>query len=214
MASIQGHADIVSLLLKANADPNLQSKSGSTPLMPASARGCSQIVQLLLTSGADPNLQATYSLTALMFASHAGCLDSVKLLLKYGADPSIVASDGKTALRTAANLGHKDIVCLLQLTKHSQSSTSPSGYRPEKSASIDEVMVMLKKGFGQSVGEKNESFITSQHRMLERILPSRQRLVGLVTQRYNHSNKHYCNDCNYVTFSNESLCIFFVLSFI
>ena len=45
VASQYGHTDIVSLLLKANANPNCQMDDGSTPLLYASQQGHSGICQ-------------------------------------------------------------------------------------------------------------------------------------------------------------------------
>ena len=56
MAIHKGHADIVSLPLKANANPNHHSYDGVTPLYIASQNGHTDIVSLLLKASANPNL--------------------------------------------------------------------------------------------------------------------------------------------------------------
>ena len=56
-ASENGHFQVVELLLKENADPNLQTKKGSIALTSVSQNGHYQIVELLLNGKADPNHQ-------------------------------------------------------------------------------------------------------------------------------------------------------------
>ncbi|XP_041379641.1 ankyrin repeat and protein kinase domain-containing protein 1-like [Gigantopelta aegis] len=57
LASEKGHHQVVELLLKENADSNLQKEDGWTALMSASQNGHHQVVELLLNGNADPNLQ-------------------------------------------------------------------------------------------------------------------------------------------------------------
>ena len=57
LASRDGHTDTVALLLKANADPNLQENNGCTPLYIASVNGHTDTVALLLKANANPNLE-------------------------------------------------------------------------------------------------------------------------------------------------------------
>ena len=63
MANQEGHTDIVSLLLKANANPDLHSDDGVTPLYMASQEGHADIVDLLLEANANVNFtQIRFSL--------------------------------------------------------------------------------------------------------------------------------------------------------
>ena len=52
-----GHHQVVELLLKEKADPNIQNNDGWTALMVASQNGHHQVVELLLKEKADPNIQ-------------------------------------------------------------------------------------------------------------------------------------------------------------
>ena len=56
-ASQNGHFQVVELLLKENANPNLQTKKGSIALTSASQNGHYQVVELLLNGKTNPNLQ-------------------------------------------------------------------------------------------------------------------------------------------------------------
>ena len=97
-ASKNGHHQVVELLLKEKADPNIQSNSGWTALMVASQNGHHQVVELLLKEKADCNIQNNSGWTALMEASQNGHHQVVELLLKEKADPKIQDNDGRTAL--------------------------------------------------------------------------------------------------------------------
>ena len=56
-AANKGHTKIVEMLLAANADPNIQSDSGSTALTAAAEQGFLKICELLISANADPNLR-------------------------------------------------------------------------------------------------------------------------------------------------------------
>ena len=173
MAAQNGHSDIVSILLQANANPNLQTDNGSTSLMIACYNCYPKIVQLLLTSGAYPNLKFSNGSTALMFACRSGCLDSTELLLMSGADPSIVGPEGLIALDMAASSGHDDIVDLIQAVQLSQSSTtSPVLTATEISTSIDnKTMAIVNKAMEDMIVAKTESYISTYYKKLKKTLP-------------------------------------------
>ena len=137
MAAMNGHADIVNLLIEAGAEVN--SASG-TALMLAVENGHTEIVNILIKARADINTHLyNYGKTALMLAAENGYADIVNLLIEVGADVNacycnyewnantFVAKDeyrrsvdiptgfdvnnvGKTALMLASGNGHIDIV--------------------------------------------------------------------------------------------------------
>jgi hypothetical protein len=84
IATSKGYKDIVELLLKYGADPNIKNND-ATPLLLASSRGDKEIVELLLNHGADPNFKNKYDDTPLYQASRKKYKDIVDLLKKYGA---------------------------------------------------------------------------------------------------------------------------------
>ena len=105
-ASLNGHQQVVELLLKKKADPNIQNNDGWTALMVASQNGHQQVVELLLKEKANPNIQDNDGETALMAASEDDNQQMVKLLLKEKADPNIQDNEGWTALMAASLNGH------------------------------------------------------------------------------------------------------------
>lgn len=84
-ASSRGYSETVSILLQANADPNLQATDGQTALMRASDNGHLEIVELLLDSGADVGIETERGITALLLAELKNHLEVVEVLVNAGA---------------------------------------------------------------------------------------------------------------------------------
>jgi serine/threonine-protein phosphatase 6 regulatory ankyrin repeat subunit B len=116
IATHEGHAKVVKLLLDKDADVNAtRTTDGVTALWIASHKGHPEIVKLLLAAKADVNAKKTTDgETPLWIASHEGHAEVVKLLLAAKADFTIKAKDGKTALWIAKHEGHKEVVKLLE----------------------------------------------------------------------------------------------------
>ena len=89
MASKNGNADMLELLLEAGSDANAPDANGTTPLMYSAASGKTDAVKLLLAEGADVNAaDTTTEQTAMMFAAARGRADVVRMLGAAGADPN------------------------------------------------------------------------------------------------------------------------------
>ena len=114
-----GDYDTASALLKAKADPNLQTKQNKwTPLTIAAKKGHTNIVQLLLEHGADINYGSITGATALIVASEHGYTDIAKILLERGADASIETTTGDTAISIAVSKGWKGVVEILYANQY------------------------------------------------------------------------------------------------
>jgi len=85
VASKMGHSDIVSLLLKNNADPNRVTKEKVSALIFAASEGHKEIVIRLIRAGADVNVKSIYGTTALKMAQIKQREDIENMLLKNGA---------------------------------------------------------------------------------------------------------------------------------
>ena len=77
---------MIRLLLKANANPNLATYDGMTPLFMACLYKNANIVSILLDANADPNLTTFDGMAPLNMASIHGHLDIVNLFLNANAD--------------------------------------------------------------------------------------------------------------------------------
>lgn len=71
-AAVQGHADVVALLLASGADPDARAEGGSTPLLLAAAGGHVEVVESLLARGADPQARDAQGRSAAHHAADRG----------------------------------------------------------------------------------------------------------------------------------------------
>ena len=81
-ASLQGHVEVVRLVLEACAHTNLVNHHGGTALMWASEGGHAEVASVLLEARAQTNLSDHQGNTALMFAFAGGHTDVVRLLIR------------------------------------------------------------------------------------------------------------------------------------
>ena len=107
-------ADMVSLLLDAGADANVQNRYGLTPLIQSSITGNGEIISMLLDAGADANARTLQGDTALMNAAKAGSVQGVQALIEAGA--GVEARDAysfQSPLMWAAAFNQAEIVRIL-----------------------------------------------------------------------------------------------------
>jgi ankyrin repeat protein len=90
MASQNGAASMIELLLKHGANANGANELGTTPLMMAAASGSVDAVKELVDGGANVNAHENVrEQTALMFAANQNRDAVIKFLVAHGADPNI-----------------------------------------------------------------------------------------------------------------------------
>lgn len=115
-AALNGHRDVVKLLMQHEASTNVVDAKGSSPLHLAAWAGNSDIVKLILSQGPsipNVNLATLHNETALHCAAQYGHTEVVAQLLQYGCDPGIRNSRGESALDLAAQYGRLETVQLL-----------------------------------------------------------------------------------------------------
>ena len=113
-ASFKGLADVVKVLLDANADVDGADREGSTPLRNAAYNGHAAVVRLLLDANANVNARMAGGGTPLYYATVFDHPEVVKLLLDAGADISIANSEGETPAYVAAKFDRREISRLLE----------------------------------------------------------------------------------------------------
>lgn len=109
-AAAKGHRDVVTQLLKAGADVDVQASDGFTALM--LSKDTNIIVQLL-KARADVNIKSPSGWTALSWAANWNYRDAVEQLLQVPGIDVNAAREGNTALMLAAYSNKRDIVELL-----------------------------------------------------------------------------------------------------
>lgn len=113
--ALNGHIDIVQLLLEQGVDINRRTKKGSTALIYAAAGGHVNILRFLLEQGVDIDQRNDIGWNALNLSAKKGHRDVVDLLLEKGAQINFIEMESNrgSALMQAARYGHADIVRLL-----------------------------------------------------------------------------------------------------
>ena len=100
----------VQVLLRGDADVNLQQGDGATALHWAVYWNESEAVQLLLASGAAADAANDLGVTPLWLAANNGNAAVVEALLAGGADPNLALPSGETVLMTASRTGDAGVV--------------------------------------------------------------------------------------------------------
>ena len=96
--------------LKNGADPNMELKDGSTPLIMAIRRNRPDLLQTLIKYGADIKRGAKRGSTPLHIAVSQNRSKCVDLLLKAGADINAPGAYGRTPLMEASRMGNLKIM--------------------------------------------------------------------------------------------------------
>lgn len=116
-AARYGHAKVVSVLIGAGADPNMQDSYGWTSLGWATFNGQLAVVQILIISGVDLDLRIANDDTALCRAVRYNHPELVRFLISAGADLYKKNLRGETPFDIAERVGDPKIVDLLRVYK-------------------------------------------------------------------------------------------------
>eukprot|EP00439_Symbiodinium_sp_Y106_P047492 s709_g6.t1 len=130
IATVNGHVEIVSLLLEASADKDLSDHEGSTPLTEASSNGRVEIAGMLIEAGANKDKAANEGFTPLIAAVVYDHVEIVRQLLEASADPDLADHEGKTPLTAASVEGLVEHVRLLLEAGASKDAADNDGRTP------------------------------------------------------------------------------------
>jgi E3 ubiquitin-protein ligase mind-bomb len=97
-ASQNGHLDVIKVLLKFNADVEIEDKDGDRAVHHAAFGDEPTVIKLLAQAGADLNARNKRRQTALHIAVNKGHNNVVKTLLELRCHPSLQDSEGDTSL--------------------------------------------------------------------------------------------------------------------
>ena len=111
----KNHPEIVEILLKHGAKPNVRFTRGmTTPLLVASINGYDKVVDVLLKNGAKIDTIDIDGGTSLMRAANMGHINVIKILLENNAKVNIINKFNRTALDTALRVNSQQIIYLLR----------------------------------------------------------------------------------------------------
>ncbi|KAM3180400.1 hypothetical protein ACTXT7_016356, partial [Hymenolepis weldensis] len=149
-AVVNGHVDVVQLLLFWCAAVDTIDLNGRSVLSIAAACGHTQVVRQLLDRGLDEGHRDHMGATPLHLAAAAGHADVVRLLLEAGSHPDEVDNAGQTPLLVACQADHVNVVHLLL----KPAISVDSGADTDRIHELFDAMTMSR---GESVDIKNDS---------------------------------------------------------
>ncbi|XP_067680363.1 ankyrin repeat and SOCS box protein 3-like [Haliotis asinina] len=118
LAARHCHLDCVRVLLSFQADPNIATNEGFTPLWEATKMECYECCRLLIRRGADTNTKMFTNYTPLHLAVEKGLDNLVEYLLNHGAKLDVLADHHLTPIFLAAQFGRSgSLRCLLKAAK-------------------------------------------------------------------------------------------------
>ncbi|CAI8021204.1 Putative ankyrin repeat protein MM_0045, partial [Geodia barretti] len=149
VAAREGRTEVVSLLLEAGANTDLQDIKyglGYSALMMAAREGRTEVVSLLLETGANTDLQNMYGDSALMMAARMGRTAVVSLLIEVGANADLQNKYGDSALTIAVRGGWTEVVSLLVSLDRQQNKGCELLMLASKGGELKTITVLITAG--------------------------------------------------------------------
>lgn len=111
--AVRTNISIVKMLLKLNANPNVQNEFGRTALITAVKKGYLETVKLLCKKGANTNITDHQSMSALTYAVEKRNFSIIFTLLKAGADPNVSINKNDNLLLNAVKMDDLKLILIL-----------------------------------------------------------------------------------------------------
>lgn len=127
LAASLGKSEVINLLLRHGADPNVRGSDNRTALQYAAEQNRIASAKLLLAGGADINGTDDTNLSPLIMAVDRDFDELAFYLINAGADPDIQHIAGHTALIDAARNGDLEMVKSLKAAGASSHTALPDG---------------------------------------------------------------------------------------
>lgn len=139
VAAVEKRPACIKALLDKDANVNLASSGGWTPLIAASMAGASpEVLELLLKAGADINARNQWGCTSLYYAAGFGAVPTVDHLLKRGAAVDGTGGECMSAMRIAELKGFNGVIERLKKAGAKPTAPQAQGQRePVVPASAD-----------------------------------------------------------------------------
>jgi len=155
VAARDGMLSLLNALLEKQADVDIATKSGLTPLAYACMHRQEACARLLMDHGAAVKSVDKNSFTPLHWAAASGHPVLIKLLVSKGADVNARQADGATAIHLAAYYGHTGAVEVLLESGADVHLTTKDGDTPldvaRKAGKTDIVQMLITGGKPVSV---------------------------------------------------------------
>lgn len=115
IAAFDGYKEIVEILLKNGANPNVFDDMGTAPIHGSARTNRAEIIQLLIDAKADVNIKhKANDETPLHYAAEYNSLEAAQVLLKNGADKTAKTQSGKTPYDLAKEKQSDKVINLLK----------------------------------------------------------------------------------------------------
>ena len=172
-----GNEDVVEILLKAGAEPNMTNIKRETPLHLSSGGGFNifpppRVTKLLLDAGGDPNIPDAKGQTSLHRATND--IANVLLLLKAGADLNKADYMGETPLLRAVGLGRHDIAQALIDAKADIHIVDAKGACASsiaaKKGDVETIKLLLKAGVDPNKVIFDAVYFSNNHNVVKVLL--------------------------------------------
>jgi ankyrin repeat protein len=163
-AVLNGHTEIVNILLRAKVDVNLEDSNGLSAVYLAAAMGFSEITQLLLDAGAVFDKDDKWAANQLLAcASDGERTQTLKLFLQMGVSPNTRGLDKKTALIQATSNGSLECMKILlragaDIHLRDSENRTPLGVACEQ-GSVHAASILLEAGADPNADKLHRKYL-------------------------------------------------------